>query len=70
MSKKKTEKEPGSETNKQELLREIMQPYFDSYPKIEKLYLTSDNTPFIQKQWAVSHQNTVDPEQNVITLKR
>lgn len=70
MSKKKIEKETGSETNKQDLLREIMQPYFDSYPEMQELYVTSDNTPFIKKQWAIAHQNTVDAAQKVITLKR
>lgn len=51
-------------------LREAFQKYFDSYPNCEVLYITSDGTPFFEKQWAKEHQKTLDPTIEVSTVKR
>lgn len=70
MTKKKTDKAPNENGDEMSAIRKSLQPYFDSYPGRDTLHLTSDGTPFLEKQWAVEHQKTVDPDREVITVNR
>jgi hypothetical protein len=51
-------------------LRKKMQPYFDSHPKVDMFFVTSDGQPFFELQWAREHQKRLDASKPVITLNR
>lgn len=51
-------------------LRKKLEPYFESHPKVDVFYVTSDGTLFFEKQWAREHQKTLDPQKEFETVNR
>jgi hypothetical protein len=51
-------------------LRKKMQPYFDNHPKVDMFFVTSDDQPFYEMQWAKEHQKTLDASKPVTTVNR
>lgn len=59
-----------AQTREASKVRAKLQPYFDAHPKVDRFFVTSDNQPFFEKQWAREHQQSIDPSREVITVNR
>lgn len=64
---------PDDQTGKEEKKEaDGMKSYFDTYPGEKELLRTSDGQVFLSKdkQWAALHQKSIDPAEEVQTIKR
>jgi hypothetical protein len=50
--------------------KEKIQEYFDTHPKINRFWFSSDGMAFVREDQAISHQNEVDSKKEPKSFKR